>query len=356
MKCPKCGAFLQPTQTQCLKCGARFKSQKCASCGASFMTNLSECPHCGRKIKAAASSDKTMPPQSGGKTPLTKRWWFWAACAFLVIGIIGNIGNAVNGKDSGPKNRISSSTATPTAEPVINNPFLAAEVHEKDVMNGIKTDKIGTWAYIEIDKATAKASSQEDYSEFAKSKVSGSGYNWFSIIFEDGTGITFTGCYTYLSTYGTQDDEGCIVDAMGDISLNTDTGLCSYTKRAEPTAVPTAEPSVSPTKEPAPTPAQRPAGSGISNESAANIQEVSPTKAPAQVPNDNVKPPNDNSSTQNGASEQDSPKAPESSTIYVTATGDRYHYDNNCNGGTYYPSTLEEAKKRGLTPCKKCVQ
>lgn len=42
-------------------------------------------------------------------------------------------------------------------------------------------------------------------------------------------------------------------------------------------------------------------------------------------------------------------------TIYVTKTGKRYHYSSTCNGGTYYPSTLEEALRRGLTPCSKCV-
>lgn len=41
--------------------------------------------------------------------------------------------------------------------------------------------------------------------------------------------------------------------------------------------------------------------------------------------------------------------------IYVTATGKRYHYDNTCNGGTYYEATLAEAVGRGLTPCQKCV-
>lgn len=41
--------------------------------------------------------------------------------------------------------------------------------------------------------------------------------------------------------------------------------------------------------------------------------------------------------------------------IYVTKTGKRYHYDPNCNGGTYYESTLEEALARGLTPCEKCA-
>lgn len=42
-------------------------------------------------------------------------------------------------------------------------------------------------------------------------------------------------------------------------------------------------------------------------------------------------------------------------TIYVTRTGKKYHYNNHCNGGTYYESTLEQALARGLEPCKKCV-
>lgn len=47
--------------------------------------------------------------------------------------------------------------------------------------------------------------------------------------------------------------------------------------------------------------------------------------------------------------------APQGRTIYVTATGKRYHYDNNCGRGTYYPATMEEALARGLTPCEKCA-
>lgn len=42
--------------------------------------------------------------------------------------------------------------------------------------------------------------------------------------------------------------------------------------------------------------------------------------------------------------------------IYVTGTGERYHYDPNCNGGTFYEATLAEAMGRGLTPCEKCVK
>lgn len=42
--------------------------------------------------------------------------------------------------------------------------------------------------------------------------------------------------------------------------------------------------------------------------------------------------------------------------IYITKTGKKYHYDNSCNGGTYYEVTLDEALARGLTPCNKCVK
>lgn len=50
------------------------------------------------------------------------------------------------------------------------------------------------------------------------------------------------------------------------------------------------------------------------------------------------------------------PSSSTSKTVYITKTGKRYHYDNHCNGGKYFPSTLGEAQSRGLTPCNKCVQ
>lgn len=42
-------------------------------------------------------------------------------------------------------------------------------------------------------------------------------------------------------------------------------------------------------------------------------------------------------------------------TVYYTRTGSKYHYENPCGRGTYYPCTLAEAKSRGLEPCGKCV-
>ena len=41
--------------------------------------------------------------------------------------------------------------------------------------------------------------------------------------------------------------------------------------------------------------------------------------------------------------------------IYMTRTGQKYHYDGNCNGGDYFRTTLSDAQKLGLQPCEKCV-
>lgn len=42
--------------------------------------------------------------------------------------------------------------------------------------------------------------------------------------------------------------------------------------------------------------------------------------------------------------------------VYITRTGEKYHYDSACNGGTYYEVTLQTALDMGLAPCDKCVQ
>ena len=41
--------------------------------------------------------------------------------------------------------------------------------------------------------------------------------------------------------------------------------------------------------------------------------------------------------------------------VYITETGKKYHYENPCGRGTYYPITLGEAEAKGLEPCGKCV-
>lgn len=41
--------------------------------------------------------------------------------------------------------------------------------------------------------------------------------------------------------------------------------------------------------------------------------------------------------------------------VYITRTGSKYHYDDHCNGGTYWAVPCETAVGMGLEPCNKCV-
>lgn len=41
---------------------------------------------------------------------------------------------------------------------------------------------------------------------------------------------------------------------------------------------------------------------------------------------------------------------------YITRTGKKYHYDQNCNGGTYWEVPFSTAIGMGLEPCEKCVK
>lgn len=41
--------------------------------------------------------------------------------------------------------------------------------------------------------------------------------------------------------------------------------------------------------------------------------------------------------------------------VFITKTGKKYHYSASCGSGEYYVCTLEQAKTRGLTPCKRCA-
>lgn len=89
--------------------------------------------------------------------------------------------------------------------------------------------------------------------------------------------------------------------------------------------------------------------------------EPTPTQEPEPQPDPEPETESDSVSTGlSGSANNTTPTIDEETTdndivVYITRTGKRYHYDNHCNGSTYFESTLSEAVSRGLTPCKKCV-
>lgn len=113
---------------------------------------------------------------------------------------------------------------------VHKNLLMQAKVKKDKVMNGFGTEQIGERAYIEISKEDLRNVTQEDFKEFASSVVKDSGYNWVSIICNDGTGICFIGSMEYVAQYGKIDDEGAIEEVIGDITVD-DLGIYIYEER-----------------------------------------------------------------------------------------------------------------------------
>lgn len=108
------------------------------------------------------------------------------------------------------------------------NMLLDAQVYEADIVNGAGDEVIGTRGEISMNKADMRKVTNEEFKTFAETEVAGQGYNWFTIFFEDNTGICFEGALSYCATYGTVDTDGTIIEAEGMIVLGSD-GEYTYT-------------------------------------------------------------------------------------------------------------------------------
>ncbi len=120
MKCPRCGANLPKGAKACGSCGAQLVAgQYCPHCGRVIPKGSPKCPKCGKDLAQPS-------PSPGQKKPLTRRWWFWAVCALLTLGIISNLGQAMKkGGGGSGSGRASSASAVespspaPTAAPTL---------------------------------------------------------------------------------------------------------------------------------------------------------------------------------------------------------------------------------------------
>lgn len=100
------------------------------------------------------------------------------------------------------------------AEP--ENPLAALAVQEHPVMNGFKTERIGTWASITTTKEFFSNATDEQVFQYLN-EVAENEYNWINVFFEDGTGLYCIGSMGgYLLDYGNVDqDEGGAVEYIG---------------------------------------------------------------------------------------------------------------------------------------------
>lgn len=110
-----------------------------------------------------------------------------------------------------------------------HNVLMDYELTVKDVKNGTGDSVIGKRAYIRIMKTQLAEITPENFVEFVESRVRDSGYNWVSIVCDDGTGICFPSSMVQVADYGKLDADGSIVESYGTISLAED-GTYSYSE------------------------------------------------------------------------------------------------------------------------------
>lgn len=101
------------------------------------------------------------------------------------------------------------------------NFLLDYDVKTADVKSG-SGDVIGQRAYVSIIKSKLQEATADNFAEFAETVVKDSGYNWFTIKCDDGTGIVFDGSDVTLPVYGTLDDDGRVADTVGFIKQGAD--------------------------------------------------------------------------------------------------------------------------------------
>lgn len=99
------------------------------------------------------------------------------------------------------------------------NHLLSLPIILHDIIDSESGKFSGQYATARISKPDLKNAGQKGFTEFCDTRISNSGYSWFTIDLCDGTGIQFAGCFTKAGTYGTIDKDGCIMEPFGYITV-----------------------------------------------------------------------------------------------------------------------------------------
>lgn len=121
----------------------------------------------------------------------------------------------------------SDATATPNNSST-SSPLKDAEISTAPVKSGDGSTTLGNYAFISVPKNILKTVTMEQFTDFANTIVKDSGYNWFSIICDDGTGIQWAASLPQFATFGKMDSDKCVIETYGDINWDYDKETYSY--------------------------------------------------------------------------------------------------------------------------------
>ena len=140
--------------------------------------------------------------------------------ALYIIGITVGGADPISGAQTTPTGQTEQQTPTEPAAQPTGNILLDAEVQVADVMTGDGSEKIGEYAYITITKDQAQALTEDEFIAFLNERVNGCGYNWFTVVLDDGTGVAYSGGSTLAGTYGQLAADKTVEKELGYITFD----------------------------------------------------------------------------------------------------------------------------------------
>lgn len=117
---------------------------------------------------------------------------------------------------------------SPTPQPVLTgNLYLDAELTEEYMQASATDVGLPKRAIIYVNKTEAEAAGMDDFVEFVDTDVDGADYKWFTVHFEDSTGLCFLGCDPGNVAYGKLATDGTVYEQQGYL-IHEDDGTFTY--------------------------------------------------------------------------------------------------------------------------------
>lgn len=331
----------------------------CRNCSAEIDANNEKCPFCHKDPRKRNSHGKVA----------------YIICALVIIIAAAAVFVWLNFDEVKshiamifPEITVASSTAPTTAVTEATSSTTAQSESSSSAQieaYGLSTAEIKEFAVFSKDekevskrglitakKEEVKALSQAQFGDFCLQKVSRSPYSWLTVRFEDSTGIVFTGNCVTCAVYCTLDKNDYIKNVIGLILLSGN-GTYVYAENEKDES--STEPSTQKGTEVASAATETTEVSSTSAESKVAVEEKTDVTINKSAQSRATKPEATMQTTAAPKAEEEDVDNDNSSTVYITNTGTKYHRAG-CSSLSKSKKAISvnEAKRNGYEACKRC--
>ncbi|MGN0467646.1 MAG: hypothetical protein ACI4GY_02840 [Acutalibacteraceae bacterium] len=325
----------------------------CKNCKKEINDNSEYCPHCGFETDKNGLKKKVPT----GKIAVSAVCFVFVCLAVFLAEKIVSQKNLANLSTDPVSQTEVTEELTRTAFTQTNESAETAEIKSNNILLSASCETFPafgnenqTRALITAEKSQAQALSGEEFSEFCSNTVKSGKYAWVTISFSDSSGIVFIGNNTDLISYGLIDENGLIEKPYGYIFKQNDSSYVYKNVLQNESASQTVSATETSVEK---TTVQTTA---VDTQTTAEQTAIEPTEQLTEITETNHF--SEKSETaQTTVSFQTTSNESSSQTVYITASGTKYH-KSGCsylkNSSTASAINKNEAIEKGYTPCSRC--